>query len=135
VGSLSRRFQSGSEGSFKGKGFDMAGKLVLTIRENDWFVVGDAIIKIERISGVAAKVSIRAPKDVKILRGKLILKEEGYGKTLLDLRCEHAEIEDIAVQRYVPQSIHEAASRTLQGTRQQVRNRQAAPLRNVRRKD
>lgn len=113
----------------------MAGKLVLTIRENDWFAVGDAIVKIERINGVAAKVSIRAPKDVKVLRGKLILKEEGYGKTLPDLRCEHAKVEDIAMQRDVPQSIHEAASRTLQGARQQVRNRQAAPLRHVRRKD
>jgi sRNA-binding carbon storage regulator CsrA len=58
----------------------MAGKLVLTIRENDWFVVGDAVIKIERIKGPAAKVSIQAPKSIKILRGKLVEEQRDADK-------------------------------------------------------
>lgn len=53
----------------------MAGKLAITVWENDWFTVGEAIVKIEKIRGKACKVTIQAPRDVKILRAKVIERE------------------------------------------------------------
>ena len=53
----------------------MAGKLAITVWENDWFTVGEAIVKIEKICGKACRVTIQAPKEIKVLRAKVIERE------------------------------------------------------------
>lgn len=53
----------------------MAGKLAITVWENDWFTVGEAIVKIEKIRGKACRVTIQAPKEIKVLRAKVIERE------------------------------------------------------------
>ena len=51
----------------------MAGKLVLQVREGEYVLIGsDIIVTLERIQGARTSISIEAPKEVKILRGKLV---------------------------------------------------------------
>lgn len=54
----------------------MAGKLAITVWENDWFTVGEAIVKIEKIRGKSCRVTIQAPKEIKVLRAKVIEREK-----------------------------------------------------------
>ena len=54
----------------------MAGKLAITVWENDWFTVGEAIVRIEKIRGKACRVTIQAPKEIKVLRAKVIEREK-----------------------------------------------------------
>jgi carbon storage regulator len=61
----------------------MAGKLVLQIREKEWILIGsDIIVTIERIQGNRTSVSVAAPKDVKILRGKLVEEQQRDGSEM-----------------------------------------------------
>lgn len=50
----------------------MPGKLCLTLRRQSWIKIGDAILTIERVTGGTIKVTIEAPKEVKVLRDKVI---------------------------------------------------------------
>jgi len=55
----------------------MAGKLVLQIKEKEWFLIGsDIIVTVERVRGCHVKVSVSAPEEIKILRGTLIEKDQ-----------------------------------------------------------
>ena len=50
----------------------MPGKLCLTLRRQSWIKIGDAILTVERVAGGTIKVTIEAPKEVKVLRDKVI---------------------------------------------------------------
>lgn len=54
-----------------------AGKLVLQVREGEWILIGeDIVVTLERIQGARTSISVAAPKDVKILRGKLVEEQQ-----------------------------------------------------------
>jgi carbon storage regulator CsrA len=54
-----------------------AGKLVLQVREGEWILIGsEIIVTLERIQGARTSISVAAPKDVKILRGKLVEEQQ-----------------------------------------------------------
>jgi len=61
----------------------MAGKLVLQVREGEYILIGrDIIVTLERIQGARTSISIEAPKEVKILRGKLVEEQRDDGTKL-----------------------------------------------------
>ena len=61
----------------------MAGKLVLQVREGEYILIGrDIIVTLERIQGARTSISIEAPKEVKILRGKLVEEQRDDGTTM-----------------------------------------------------
>jgi|688.fasta_scaffold429204_3 sRNA-binding carbon storage regulator CsrA len=60
-----------------------AGKLVLQIREGEWILIGsEIIVTLERIQGARTSISVAAPKDVKILRGKLVEEQQRDGSEM-----------------------------------------------------
>lgn len=52
----------------------MAGKLVLGMQEKNWIQIGDSIVTLEEIRGNRIRVSIQAPKDVLVLRDRVVEK-------------------------------------------------------------
>ena len=61
----------------------MAGKLVLQVREGEYILIGsDIIVTLERLQSNRTSISIEAPKDVKILRGKLVEEQRDDGTTM-----------------------------------------------------
>ena len=52
----------------------MAGKLVLGMQEKNWIQIGDSIVTLEEIRGNQIRVSIQAPKDVIVLRDRVVEK-------------------------------------------------------------
>jgi carbon storage regulator CsrA len=61
----------------------MAGKLVLQVREGEWILIGsEIIVTLERIQGARTSISVAAPKDVKILRGKLVEEQQRDGSEM-----------------------------------------------------
>jgi carbon storage regulator CsrA len=60
-----------------------AGKLVLQVREGEWILIGsEIIVTLERIQGARTSISVAAPKDVKILRGKLVEEQQRDGSEM-----------------------------------------------------
>lgn len=57
-----------------------SGVLVLTLKYGESIQVGDAEIRIRKGQGQQIKISIKAPKEMKVLRSKL-LEEKEDGKT------------------------------------------------------
>lgn len=59
----------------------MAGKLVLGMQEKNWIQIGDSIVTLEEIRGNQIRVSIQAPKDVIVLRDRVVEKvSKGNGQ-------------------------------------------------------
>ena len=54
----------------------MPGKLALTLHKRGWLQIGDAILTIEDVRGSMVKVTVQAPKEIKILRDKVIEREK-----------------------------------------------------------
>lgn len=67
----------------------MSGRLCITVMEGGWFQVGDAIIRIDEVRGSRVDVVVEAPKDIKVLRDKVIERE----------RAKHANDESMPKMR------------------------------------
>lgn len=65
----------------------MAGKLVLQVREGEWILIGnDIVVTLERLQGTRTSISIRAPKDVRVLRGTVIERERVENESMQKVR-------------------------------------------------
>jgi sRNA-binding carbon storage regulator CsrA len=53
----------------------MAGKLVLGMQEGNWVQVGESIIMLEEICGNRIRISIQAPKHIRVLRDRVVEKQ------------------------------------------------------------
>jgi len=61
----------------------VAGRLVLQVREGEWILIGkDIVVTLERIQGARTSISVAAPKEVKILRGKLVEEQHRDGNEM-----------------------------------------------------
>lgn len=67
----------------------MSGRLCITVMEGGWFQVGDAIIRIDEVRGSRVDVIVEAPKDIKVLRDKVIERERNRHATMSKMRSQN----------------------------------------------
>lgn len=50
--------------------------LVLSRKKREWIQIGDVRVMVTRVKGGVVSVGIEAPRDVKIVRGELLERQE-----------------------------------------------------------
>jgi sRNA-binding carbon storage regulator CsrA len=66
----------------------MSGRLCITVMEGGWLQIGDAIVRIDEVRGSRVDVVVEAPKNIKVLRDKVIERERAKNATMSKVRTQ-----------------------------------------------
>jgi sRNA-binding carbon storage regulator CsrA len=56
--------------------------------EGGWFQIGDAIVRIDEVRGSRVDVVVEAPKNIRVLRDKVIERERAKNATMSKVRTQ-----------------------------------------------